>query len=335
MIYEEVLGGSDKAPHALKRMSASTVDGSGGGKTVAILLSTFNGEKYLAEQLDSIASQTYADWMIIASDDGSKDSTISILESYQERFGEDRLKIVYGPGRGFAANFLSMAAGASISASYYAFCDQDDIWHSNKLERALVMLQAAGSERPAMYCSRTRLVDEFGRPLGYSPLFQRRPSFNNALVQSLAGGNTMVFNDAARGLIRSVGVVPIVSHDWWVYLLVTACEGLVVYDSRANIDYRQHGANLIGANSRLSDRLYRIKRMVRGDFRAWSEINLGALGAASDLLSTASRATLRHFASARDSGLLRRSMGFFRSGIYRQTLLGNLGLVIAALMGRI
>ncbi|MBB1518689.1 glycosyltransferase family 2 protein [Pseudomonas sp. SR9] len=303
--------------------------------TVAILLSTFNGEKYLAEQLDSIAAQTHQDWVIVASDDGSQDSTLSILEHYRRRFGDDRLRIVKGPGRGFAANFLSMATDTSIHASFFAFCDQDDLWHPDKLERALTWLEQQPLGSAALYCSRTRLVDATGHPQGLSPLFDKPPSFRNALVQSLAGGNTMVFNRPARDLLAQAGNVQVISHDWWFYILATGHGGHVHYDPKPTIDYRQHGSNLIGANSGISDRIFRIRRMLLGDFNQWNDVNLNALAPQVGLLTQANRVVLDRFSKARTARLPLRVQTMLRAGVYRQTLLGNLGLVAATLLRKI
>jgi len=303
--------------------------------TVAILLSTFNGEKYLAEQLDSIAAQTCQDWIIVASDDGSRDGTLSILEHYRHRFGHDRLRIVQGPGQGFAANFLSMATDTSISAHFFAFCDQDDLWHPDKLERAFAWLEQQPPAKASLYCSRTRLVDEGGRPQGLSPLFGKPPSFRNALVQSLAGGNTMVFNQCARDLLAKAGNIPVISHDWWLYILTSGNEGHIHYDPRPTIDYRQHGRNLIGANSGMSDRLFRIRRMLSGHFHEWNDVNLNALMPQVELLTEANQIVLERFIRARAASLSVRVPTMLRSGVYRQTLLGNMGLAAATLLRKI
>ena len=166
--------------------------------SVAILLCTFNGAGFLPAQLSSYTDQLLADWRIYASDDGSSDETCAILSEFQRRLGPSRMEMRDGPRGGYVANFLSLACDPSIGADYYAFSDQDDIWESEKLSRAVNWLQSASSQVPAVYCSRTRLIDENGREYGFSPLFRRKPDFKNALVQSIAGGNTMVFNRAAK-----------------------------------------------------------------------------------------------------------------------------------------
>src|SRR5207249_955486 len=101
------------------------------------------------------------------------------------------MTLVEGPRQGFAANFRSMILDRRIDADGYAFCDQDDIWEPDRLESAIGWMQTHDATTPLMYCSRTATMTETGNLVGHSPLFSRPPSFRNALVQSIAGGNTI------------------------------------------------------------------------------------------------------------------------------------------------
>jgi len=194
---------SDK--HSECSVAVATVAKSTATARVAILLCTYHGQHYLPEQLDSFAAQTYENWAVWASDDGSEDDTHSILEDYQSRWDVGRLSIHFGPAEGFAANFLSLTCNANIDADLYAYSDQDDVWEADKLARAVQWLESVPAEVPALYCSRTRLVDANNNEVGVSPLFAKAPSFANALMQNIGGGNTMVFNNAARNLLREAG----------------------------------------------------------------------------------------------------------------------------------
>lgn len=303
---------------------------------IAILLSTYNGAAYLCEQLESLRAQTCQDWVIHASDDGSSDATPDILDDYQRLLGADRLQIHAGPRQGFAANFLSSIRRVQGQADYFAFCDQDDLWQPDKLERGLAWAAMHSPHLPLLYCSRTRLIDANGQTIGFSPLFRRAPSFANALVQSIAGGNTMLFNAAtARLLSLTPDHVPIISHDWWTYIIVTGCGGRVNYDAHPAIDYRQHGNNLIGSNSSVRDRLVRLHRMLKGTFRHWNDVNLEAVSHFRQHLTYENQQILELFGSARRAPLYRKLSLISQSGVYRQTLPGNLGLVAASLMQRL
>ncbi|MCX5864984.1 MAG: glycosyltransferase family 2 protein [Deltaproteobacteria bacterium] len=302
---------------------------------VAILLCTMNGQRFLGEQLDSIAAQTFFEWQVWASDDGSQDGTLSILDQYRSAWGEERLFIQSGPGLGCAANFLSLACRAGLEAEYYAFADQDDIWEVDKLRRAVTWLETLPSTVPALYCSRTRLIDEVGRDIGLSPLFSRPPGFANALVQNIGGGNTMVFNRAARALLLEAGPeLGIVAHDWWAYLLVTGCGGRVLYDPLPSLRYRQHDNNLVGANTGWQASRVRMSLLVKGRFKEWNARNLKALQEVDRMLLSENRRILKGWTESRGQSLLPRLLGFNRAGIYRQTLAENLGLLVAVLFRR-
>lgn len=303
---------------------------------VAILLCTKQGEAFLQAQLDSIERQTHTSWAVYASDDGSQDTTPDILQEFKCRLGERKLTSLLGPRNGFVANFLSLVCNPDIEADFYAYADQDDIWEDDKLARAVQFLQSVPGSVPAVYCSRTCNVDATNTGVGHSPLFTRPPGFANALVQNIGGGNTMVFNQAARQLLRMAGPdVQVAAHDWWTYLLVTGCGGRVFYDPLPTVRYRQHGLNLVGANNGWLARLSRVRPLFQGRFVKWTDQHLAALQRVEHKLTPHNKSLLAEFARARQSAVLGRIKGLKRAGIYRQTLLGNLGLVAAAVFRKI
>lgn len=303
---------------------------------IALLLCTYQGERYLAKQLDSFAAQTCRHWDLYVSDDGSRDGTRELIEQRRKDWPTNRIAIFDGPRKGFSANFLSLICRPELSAEYYSISDQDDIWNPQKLERALQWLSTVPADIPALYCARTTLVDENEKLLGLSPLFTRPPSFANALVQNIAGGNTMVLNDAARRLVQTVGPeISVVAHDWWVYIVVTACGGRVQYDQRPSLLYRQHDGNLIGSNMGLRARLKRISMLFQGNLQQWSDQHVAALEKLTPHMTLETRRVFNIFAKARQQSLLHRIVGVKRSGIYRQTRMGTLGLYVAAFSNKI
>jgi glycosyltransferase involved in cell wall biosynthesis len=304
---------------------------------VAILLCTLNGDRFLSDQLTSIAAQSHSDWRLIVSDDGSRDATRNIVESFAAiQLDRSRVELRDGPRCGPTANFLSLACDQMIEADCYAYCDQDDIWVRDKLANAIGWLQSVPDHVPALYCSRTRLITADGRAYGYSPLFSRPPTFRNALIQNLGGGNTMVFNRAAQNLlVRSAGV-EVVAHDWWTYMLVMGAGGQVFYDPEPSVDYRQHGQNQVGANGGLSGTKKRLRMIADGNFLRWNVINTRALERCADLLTPENHTLLRSFHEIRTGSTgLRRLSSLLRTGIYRQTKCGQMALVAAALFARV
>jgi glycosyltransferase involved in cell wall biosynthesis len=298
--------------------------------SVAILLCTFNGARFLPAQLSSLARQSFTNWRLFVSDDGSTDETLTIVAQHKDRLGTAPVDIRDGPRQGFVRNFLSLACDPSIAGDYFAYCDQDDVWQPDKLSRAAAWLDTRPPHMPAMYCSRTMLIDEDGRPCGYSRAYRRTPSFRNALVQSIASGNTIVFNDAARRLlIAAGGTAKVPSHDWWTYLLTTGAGGDVHYDQIPQVQYRMHGENVIGTNAGLRNRIRRLYLLSRGRFQRWSEMHVAALEPFRPHMTAENRALFDLFRASRQRGFFGRQIGFLNSGVYRQTFLDNLGLIVA------
>ena len=303
---------------------------------VAILMCSYNGERFLAEQIDSFERQTHRNWSLVVSDDGSQDGTLEVLQVYMDSWGQERLKIVQGAQRGFVKNFLSLTCRTDIDAEFFAWADQDDIWSEDKLHAALAWLQTIPKHIPALYCGRTKLIDESGTPIGFSPRFCLSPCFANALVQNIGGGNTMVFNQAARDLLQEAGDnLDIPSHDWWAYQLISGAGGAIHYDPEPRVLYRQHDGNLVGSNSNWSARLQRLRMVLKGCFYEWNAQNIHALETVYHRLSRESQTTLNHFKAARNKNLFQRILGVLRAGLHRQTLFGNLGLIFATLMKKI
>ncbi|MEI8699570.1 MAG: glycosyltransferase family 2 protein [Mesorhizobium sp.] len=303
---------------------------------VAILMGTKDGAAFIEEQLGSLLAQSHSLVDLWISDDGSTDGTTAIIGAWKPRWHKGRLTLVDGPRQGFAANFRSMIVDPRIEADYYAFCDQDDIWEPDRLESAVRWMRTLDAKIPAMFCSRTATMTETGSVIGCSPLFQRPPSFRNALVQSIAGGNTIMINGAARDLLaKASSKTRFVSHDWWAYLIVAAAGGIVRYDPRPLVRYRQHGANLVGANVSWRARFSRLAHLLKGGFANWTDENLSGLAANRDLLTTDAAACLGLFILARKGSIFSRLSYLRQSGVYRQTPFGTFGLYLAIISGRI
>ena len=145
----------------------------------------------------------------------------------------------------------------------------------------------------------------------------------------------MVMNKAARELLRQACDYDVVSHDWWAYLIVSGAGGTVFYDSYPSVRYRQHTDNLVGSNVSMYSRLLRLGMLLKGRFRGWGTTNTQALQRVRHLLTTENQGILDEFCTARDRWLIPRLWGMWRSGVYRQTLLGNLGLVAATFLKKI
>ncbi len=305
------------------------------GDEVTILLALHNGARFITDQLDSLAAQTHGAWRLVVSDDGSTDDgPLQVLRWAVRHPGHD-VRLIPGPCRGFAANFLRLLSAVGPDARLVAFADQDDVWLPGKLSRAVDRLAMVEERTPALYCSQTWICDaRLGRPLR-SRLWERPPSFRNALVQNIAAGNTIVLNHAAQRLLRAAArrVQDVAAHDWWAYQVVSGAGGVILPDEVPSLLYRQHGANVIGANRGLRAMLRRGRIVLTGTYRDWNAMNIAALHRATPYLTPESRALLAEFAQARGAAGPRCATRLGRAGLRRQTWIGTAALWAAASVG--
>lgn len=229
-----------------------------------VLMSTYNGEKYLREQINSILSQTLfqsSDWEteLIVRDDGSTDKTCEILEEYSHKFSQIKYSVCENVG--VISSFLELIQNTPEDVDFFALADQDDIWMEDKLECAVKALLRSEKSVPLLYCGRCQLVDEKLNPIdGIFFSDNICPAFGNALVENVCTGCTAVFNAGIRDLVRLHTPEFTPMHDWWLYLLATGL-GEVVYDTTSHMYYRQHSGNTVGVRKNyVSEFVARVKR---------------------------------------------------------------------------
>ena len=214
-----------------------------GSTTVCVLMSTYNGEKYIQQQLDSLYAQKGVNTKVLVRDDGSTDSTQELLDKNAAE--HDCMSWYFDGHKGSADSFLKLISDAPDS-DYYALCDQDDVWDEDKLLTAVGMLKGVDDSKPALYYSNLRVVDN---NLIFHRNAHRRPwvmkSKYSALADAAATGCTMVFNRALRNLLKERMPAVCKMHDEWIYL-VCRFFGNVVYDYEPHISYRQHNSNVLG-----------------------------------------------------------------------------------------
>lgn len=299
---------------------------------ITIALCTLNGAAHLHEQLNSYLKQTDVNWRLWVSDDGSSDATLQILNDFSAQHGRDHeVRIVEGPKKGVAANFLSLLCHPEFPTGPVAISDQDDVWLEHKLARAYQQMQGPG---PVIYGAQSLHVDAELRPIGRSGTANSRPSFKNALVQNVISGHSCVLSAEALMLVRSAGVpqgVPY--HDWWLYLLITAAGGRALVDNNAVLLYRQHGDNLMGAHSGMRARLARARQVLASEYGGWVASNTNALVSCSKLLTAEARQLLQDFRHPK-RGLGRVSQ-LRRLDVTRQGQLGTASLYLAAALGKV
>lgn len=210
-----------------------------------ILMSTYNGEKYLKQQLDSLINQSFLPSKILIRDDGSTDSTIDILKEYSSKYSY--IEFYQGENKGPAKSFWELINKAK-GYDYYSLCDQDDVWFKDKLEKARSTLEEEDKKIPLLYCSRFTLTDEKLNPIetNISKLYQYN-DFAHALLYQTAPGCTFVFNDEARNKIIEYDIEKefCMIHDSIIHKIVTMF-GKMIIDENSTMYYRQHTGNAIG-----------------------------------------------------------------------------------------
>ena len=221
---------------------------------IDILMATYSGERYVGEQIESIRAQTYKNWRLLVSDDCSSDGTLDVVRRYAEE--DARIRIVsedirYGGAR---ENFFALMR--MTDANYIMFCDQDDFWLTEKIEKSLVAMRGLedqyGADAPLLVFSDMKVVDcdlnlmheSFEECVHFDPM---RLAFRQLLAQNVAAGCTMILNRKLLGLCLYSDGVGAEMHDWWAMLLASAFGHIGFIDEPLSL-YRQHGSNEVGAN---------------------------------------------------------------------------------------
>ena len=228
---------------------------------ITILLSTYNGEKYLKEQLDSLFElNNSSDISILVRDDGSSDSTLQILEEYKNK--HPNLSYYQGENKKPAKSFWELLNKAEES-DYFAFCDQDDVWDKDKLEIAINELEKKDKSKPLLYFSDVRIVDQNLKLVSNTMVSKDIDiSYPLSIFNNIAPGCTFVFNNKLREIAIKYDVNKnyINIHDWLMYM-IASCFGEAIFDKSSHMSYRQHGDNSIGA---IKNKLkYFIKQFVK------------------------------------------------------------------------
>ncbi|MCM1234204.1 MAG: glycosyltransferase [Ruminococcus flavefaciens] len=223
---------------------------------VAVIMSTFNGERYLEEQIDSILNQEGVAVELFIRDDGSSDKTIDIIKKYCSRYSNIHLAV--GKNIGYQKSFIKELK-AAVGYEYYAFSDQDDLWEKEKLHRACKIISEQGDrKRPIVYYSNLNVSDENLNVYRTTKLERRKQSMESLFMRRSIAGCTMVFNKELWNCIYTVNITENMlrmGHDSFILTLCYAVNGAVICDSNAYIRYRQHLTNTSGATNGVLKRL--------------------------------------------------------------------------------
>ena len=299
---------------------------------VAVLMSTYNGEKYLYQQLHSIKNQKGVKTDIYVIDDGSRDKTIKILKEFSSNIKIFDTKKFKNP----TLNFLYLINNVPLDYDYYCFSDQDDVWLKNKLNYSIKKLKKYNGH---VLGSRTLYTDKNLKIFGRSPLFKKKICFENSLVQSITGGNTNIWTREFNEILSKLKYKIPASHDWYIYQVCTYLGYKFIYSKRPLILYRQHEKNLIGSNTGIVNLIKRIVMGLRGRAKEHHEMNLFHLHELKkenkDNYKTNEILTTFYEARLLKNPFKRTYIIIFKLKIFRQTILGNLMLFLAIFLNKV
>jgi glycosyltransferase involved in cell wall biosynthesis len=305
-------------------------------ESVRVLVCTLNGAPWLEAQLESLLAQTHTDWSLWVSDDGSTDGTREIIDRFGARNPGRLERVVDGPGRGAAANYLSLLCHPELPPGPVALCDQDDVWNPDKLARAVSVIAKAQLEgaRGVAYAAGYDVVDAEGRLLRRVTSWPAGPSFGNALVQNIMSGHSLTLDAEALAVLRGVGPVEVPFHDWYIYQLMAGAGCRICIDPTPVLRYRQHHRNCLGDRGTRAALLRRARLLRQGTYRGWIAANCAALRHAWPVLTPDARATLATLDRRAQIRGLRRLSALRRRGVARQQNLETAVLHLAAVFGK-
>lgn len=304
--------------------------------TIDVIMPSYNGAAYLGAQLDSIRHQSLVPGRVFIRDDGSSDATRLMLGRWAKDWSAIQVVEDEQQHLGVTAGFhrLFQVAAEQSDAKLIALADQDDVWLPEKLQRAADWHAEQDDSLPALYCAGAMLADQNMKPLGNAPTWQRPLGLQNALVENVALGCTIVLNRPALDLLTGEWPSTVIAHDWWAYLVVASHGGLLHYDPRPALNYRQHGRNAIGYLPSFAGRWKkRLGRFVGGDMPPLFAQAHGLLRSHGEAMTPERRQLVKAFLT-RAEGVQRLGALFNPVG-QRQRLLDNLALRVLMATGAI
>ncbi len=305
--------------------------------TVAIVMTTYNGEKYVEEQIKSILSSTYQDFELFIFDDGSKDSTFSILERYQADYPDKIHVVLNSVNHGVTMNFIQ--ALAKMTADYIMFSDQDDVWLPNKIgitiKRMKHMEAQYSKEDPIAVFTDAQVVDQNLSTIhpsffGSGRLDPRKTDLAHLLMENKLIGCTVMVNAALRRKLQGNRLPQNARfHDWWV-ALIAASFGRISFVEESTLLYRQHGNNMVGDSgfvaylkNRLSN-LRKQKETLHALYRQAEDF----LSIYYNQLSEENRDILRRFSALEELGFVKKRFEAVHGGFLKSGMIRNLGLLL-------
>ncbi len=304
-----------------------------GKKQILVMMSTYNGEKHLREQIDSILNQkTEHEVHLRIRDDGSKDQTCTLIEEYVAQH-PSQIELIKGENKGYNGSFFYLIQNAT-GFDYYAISDQDDVWLPEKLQTACNAIDSVEDDIPLLYASTSFLVHDDLKPYGTTRKMVRTMSMYNTIIQNICPGHTQVMNNRLMELLRpELDVSRIYVYDSWIQN-VANLYGKIMFDNESHTYYRQYEGNQLGSGAgRLAKLFTSVKRVGTNDGKKYrKQIEYFIENHQKQLERRNIYNELDRFVSSKK--VLQRIAYVFSSKLYRQSKIESLAFFIAVLTGR-
>ncbi len=297
---------------------------------IAVLMATYNGEKYLAAQMDSLLNQTFQNWHLYIHDDGSKDGTVSVLKKYAEET-PGKITLIDAPPTGSAKNNFMFLLN-TVEAPYIMFCDQDDVWVGDKIKKTFQFMKEMEGNEPALVFTDLQVVDQSGhliapRMSGYQKLNLKKNKPEDFLAENVVTGCTVMINRKMATLARKAADTSrIIMHDWWM-AIIAARFGVIACINEPLIQYRQHGINSIGAKKLGKD--YIIQRVThQEDVRGALKATRVQARYVAEVFHLGEDDVITQYGQIAEKKKLARLMFYAENGIHKSGLIRNIGLAL-------
>lgn len=300
-------------------------------KTIQILMSTYNGEKYLKEQLDSIINLNEFELIkVLIRDDGSTDGTRDILKEYEEKYD---FEIILGTNIGITRSIFELLKNSDENCKLFALSDQDDIWMKDKFYNVMQKHYNSDNTEPIMYASISEVVSEDIKHIGTTLIPKKEVGFYNAMVQNITPGHTQVYNRRLVELLVNKKFKDVVVVDWWIYLVASGC-GKIIFEPKCTVKHRQHNNNSVGyQNNGVKKLINRIKKLKRKDANSISKQLKSLFDIYGDILKDDYKNELSLYLNNLQN-TLSRIQYILKAKVYRQTIIETIIFKILYIIGK-
>lgn len=293
---------------------------------ISILMTTYNGEEFISEQISSIIRQSFSEWRLYIRDDGSTDRTVQILNDFCHK--DDRISLIKDEKGNLGAKNGFFELLNDVESDYFFFCDQDDLWYENKMKNSILKFKELNQKKPGLVYTNLDIINEKDELIRHD--FYQSPSndLNVVLSSNSVAGCTVVINDEMKKFIKNDCDEDIVMHDWWLALCAIAFEN-IAFCEESLIGYRQHSQNVVGTDYTLLKKISRLFNYKAEVSRQRSAFKQAAyfLKVHRGVLNEYNYSMVESYSNIMLFGFFKRMSSLIRYRFKKNSILGNLSLI--------